>query len=111
MITSSQVETLDSLHHVAVSVHDVARAVEWYSATFRCEVVYRDETWAMLRFANVHLALVVPHQHPPHLGFVTPKADSYGELKLHRDGTRSIYIADPDGNPVELLAPDGTAGA
>ena len=33
----------------------------------------------------------------------TEKAESYGELKGHRDGTRSIYIADPSGNPVELM--------
>lgn len=96
---------LDALHHVAVSVRDIARAVEWYTRTFHCTVVYQDESWAMLQFANVQLALVIPAQHPPHLGFVTPEAETYGELKQHRDGTRSIYVADPDGNPVELLAP------
>jgi catechol 2,3-dioxygenase-like lactoylglutathione lyase family enzyme len=99
-------ETFDSLHHVAISVNDIAQAVDWYRDKFRCEVSYQDDTWALLTFANVHLALVLPHQHPPHLGFVTPDADKYGELKPHRDGTRSIYIADPSGNPVELLAAD-----
>ena len=99
-------QDLDSLHHVAISVREIAPAVRWYTETFRCRVAYQDETWAMLQFANVHLALVIPRQHPPHLGFVTPRAESYGELKTHRDGTRSIYIADPSGNPVELLAPE-----
>ena len=96
---------LDALHHVAVAVDDVGAAVEWYRATFRCEVAYQDATWAMLRFANAHLALVLPGQHPPHLGFATPAAvaERYGELKTHRDGSRSIYIADPAGNAVELL--------
>lgn len=97
-------QNLDSLHHVAISVRDVAQAVDWYARTFRCRVVYQDATWAMLQFANVQLALVVPEQHPPHLGFVTPNAETHGELKTHRDGTRSIYVADPAGNPVELLA-------
>lgn len=101
-----ETKTLDPLHHVAISVKDIAQAVDWYRSTFRCDIVYQDDTWAMLQFANVQLALVMPNQHPPHLGFVTPDADKYGELKPHRDGTRSIYIADPSGNPVELLAAD-----
>ena len=105
MTTETAVGTLDSLHHVAIVANDIAEAVRWYQETFRCEVEYQDATWAMLRFANCSLALVTPGQHPPHVGFVAPteKAESYGELKGHRDGTRSIYIADPSGNPVELM--------
>lgn len=108
MTTTTAAGTLDSLHHVAVAVSDVAAAVRWYRETFQCEIAYQDDTWAMLRFANCHLALVIPSQHPPHLGFVVPKetAEGHGELKTHRDGTRSIYIADPAGNPVELLSAD-----
>ena len=107
MNTPSHSHNLDSLHHIAISVKEktIAEMVEWYRETFRCEVTYQDETWAMLQFENVQLALVVPGQHPPHLGFETPSAESHGELKLHRDGTRSIYIPDPAGNAVELLAP------
>ncbi|MFY9255832.1 MAG: VOC family protein [Fuerstiella sp.] len=97
---------LDSIHHVAISVDNIATAVDWYRTTFRCEIEYQDETWALLKFANASLALVIAEQHPPHLGFVTPKAESYGELKLHRDGTRSIYISDPTGNAVELMDPN-----
>jgi catechol 2,3-dioxygenase-like lactoylglutathione lyase family enzyme len=97
---------LDSIHHIAISVDDIAKAVDWYRKTFRCEIAYQDETWAMLKFANASLALVIPGQHPPHLGFVTPTAADYGELKTHRDGTRSLYISDCSGNAVELLDPD-----
>lgn len=102
---------LDAVHHIAVSVSDIGAAVEWYCKTFRCEVVYQDETWAMLQFANVQLALVIPDQHPPHIGFATPDAADYGDLKEHRDGTRSIYISDVAGNAVELMDPNsiGTA--
>ncbi len=108
VMTSDATETgdLDRLHHVAISVDDVASAVQWYRERFRCEIVYQDATWAMLQFANVQMALVVPGQHPPHLGFVTPRASQYGELRTHRDGTRSVYISDVSGNAVELMDPD-----
>lgn len=97
---------LNAIDHVAVPVTDVRAAVEWYTKTFSCEVKYQDETWALLQFANVRLALVIPEQHPPHIGFVSPDAEKFGALKTHRDGTRSCYVKDPAGNSVEVLAPD-----
>ena len=96
-------EPLDSVHHVAIEVRSVSESVQWYVDRFRCQIEYQDETWALLSFANVKLALVTSGQHPPHLGFVTDDAVSYGELKTHRDGTRSVYITDPSGNAVELI--------
>jgi catechol-2,3-dioxygenase len=102
--------TLDRLHHVAISVPNIAEAVDWYRAQFACEVTYQDATWAMLKFANVGIALVIPDQHPPHLGFVTPTAHNF-PLKRHRDGTESVYISDPAGNAVELLSPESCANA
>ncbi len=104
-------QKLDAVHHVAVVVDDIAEAVTWYRNTFRCEVTYQDGTWAMLKFANLGMALVVPDQHPPHLGFVTPRAAEFGHLKRHRDGTESIYISDPSGNAVELLSPESVAAS
>ena len=95
---------LDRLDHVAVVVPDIAAAVTWYTTNMRCEVKYQDQTWAMLKFANTGLALVTAGQHPSHLGFATDNAEQYGELKTHRDGTRSCYIYDPAGNAVEMLA-------
>lgn len=97
---------LDSIDHVAVPVTDVGEAVEWYRKTFQCEIEYQDSTWALLGFANVRLALVIPEQHPAHIGFVSPEAEKFGALKLHRDGTRSCYVQDPGGNSVEILAAD-----
>ena len=97
---------LDHLHHLAISVRDVAESVDWYRQNFRCEVTYQDATWALLKFANTSLALVIPEQHPPHLGFATPAAHQYAPLKRHRDGTESVYISDPSGNAVELLSPE-----
>lgn len=96
---------LDALHHVAVSVDDIEKAVEWYTTTFRCEIAYQDATWAFLKFANLHLALVLPGQHPPHIAFVSDKATFHPALKAHRDGTRSVYISDSSGNAIELMDP------
>jgi catechol 2,3-dioxygenase-like lactoylglutathione lyase family enzyme len=94
---------VDSIDHVAIAVRDVAAAVDWYRRTFRCEVTYQDDSWAFLKFGNVKLALVVEEQHPPHIAFVSPDAAKFGELQPHRDGTRSVYVSDPAGNPVEIM--------
>ncbi len=104
---SAPAETLlDSIHHVAISVQDLKKTVEWYRQHFQCRVSYQDDTWAMLEFANLKLALVIPSQHPPHLAFVSPEAESFGSLKTHRDGTRSCYVKDPSGNAIEIMAQD-----
>jgi extradiol dioxygenase family protein len=95
---------LDSLDHVAIPVADVAAAVDWYRQRFRCTVSYQDSTWALLQLENTRLAFVIPEQHPPHVAFTHPNADQFGGLKTHRDGTRSCYISDPSGNPVEIMA-------
>jgi catechol 2,3-dioxygenase-like lactoylglutathione lyase family enzyme len=96
--------SLDSIHHVALPVDDVASAVDWYRRTFECDVKYQDGSWALLAFGNIQLALVIPDQHPAHIGFVSRTAEDFGELKTHRDGTRSCYVTDPAGNSVEILA-------
>ena len=97
---------LDSIHHVAIEVDDVKEAIAWYADKFRCQISYEDDTWALLQFGNLSLALVTRGEHPAHVGFVTENAAEYGELKTHRDGARSIYLADPAGNAVELLDAD-----
>jgi len=101
-MTGNNVE-LDTLHHAALRVKDVKTAVEWYRQRFRCEVEYQDETWAMLKFANVRLAFVLEKQHPPHIALLGDPTQ-FGEPKVHRDGTASVYLKDVDGNNVEILA-------
>jgi catechol 2,3-dioxygenase-like lactoylglutathione lyase family enzyme len=96
-------EQLDRLDHAALRVKDVKAAVEWYTKHFRCKVEYQDATWALLEFANVRLAFVLQDQHPPHIAIVG-EPSAYGEARRHRDGTSSVYIKDPDGNNVEILA-------
>ena len=97
-------ESLDVVHHVAIQVQDVGQAANWYRENFRCETLYEDATWAFLAFANTRLALVVPGQHPPHVCFEHQNPEIFGELTTHRDGTRTIYVKDPDGNAIELIA-------
>ena len=94
---------LDTVDHVAISVNEIPSALDWYRRHFNCEILYQDDTWALVQFSNIKLALVVASQHPPHLGFFTPKAGDFGPLKAHRDGTKSVYITDPAGNSIELL--------
>lgn len=101
---------LDNLDHVAIPVEDIEVAVAWYRSQFCCEVAYQDDTWALLNFGNTRLALVTPGQHPPHVGFVSARAPELGPLTRHRDGTWSIYVKDPSGNAVEVLAPEGYSG-
>ncbi len=99
---------LDTVHHVAISVDDVGASVKFYTENFRCQVRYQDETWALLEFQNMQLALVIPAQHPPHIALASHEAVRFGPLKLHRDQTRSTYIRDPAGNTIEVLDMDQT---
>lgn len=94
---------MDTIHHVAITVKDIARAVRWYTEHFDCKVSYQDDTWAMLDFANIHLALVLPEQHPPHVGIARSHAEDFGKLTTHRDGVRSIYLKDSEANSVEII--------
>ena len=94
---------LDIIHHTAIQVKDIANAVTWYTERYACEIEYQDDSWAMLKFANTSLALVLPEQHPYHFAIVTDDLSPYGEALPHRDGTASVYIKDADGNNVEML--------
>lgn len=94
---------LDTIHHVAIPVPNVAQAVEWYTSRFNCCVDYIDDTWALLAFANSKLALVLPHEHPSHFALTRPDANKFGDLVTHRDGLHSVYINDAFGNSIEVL--------
>lgn len=99
----NEAKPFDTVDHVALAVTDVKGTVDWYLKNFKCKVAYQDETWALLEFANIRVAFVLPQQHPPHFALLRDPA-LFGEPKTHRDGTRSVYITDPSGNAVEVLA-------
>lgn len=94
---------MDTLDHVALSVPNIAAAVDWFVGQFDCQVDYQDDTWALLKFANISLALVMAAQHPPHVAVLRKDAERFGPLKPHRDGTSSAYLAGPGGNVIEVL--------
>jgi catechol 2,3-dioxygenase-like lactoylglutathione lyase family enzyme len=48
---------MDRLHHVAIAVPDIGKALDWYRDQFDIEIVYVDESWALLKFDNIALAL------------------------------------------------------
>lgn len=100
---SGETLRLDSLHHVAIQVDDIVRAVDWYLARFNTRVDYQDESWALLGFENISLALVRPDQHPAHIAVTHRQAETFGRLTRHRDGTESVYIQDSEGNSVEIM--------
>lgn len=92
-----------TIHHVAIVVKDIAKSVDWYLENFDCKIDYQDESWAMLDFKNISLALVLPKQHPPHLGMLVDDASQYGHAQRHRDDTVSVYTKDIDGNSIEYI--------
>ena len=103
MSETKETNTFDTVDHIAVAVSDVKGTVDWYLKNFKCQVTYQDDSWALLEFANIRVAFVLPQQHPPHFALLRDPA-LFGEPKIHRDGTRSVYLHDPSGNSVEVLA-------
>ena len=94
---------MEKLHHIALPVKNIDEAVTWYRKNFDVETVYTDDSWALLAFVNVALALVLPDQHPAHIAVERDNANNLGDLTRHRDGSSSIYVDDPWGNTIEYL--------
>jgi catechol 2,3-dioxygenase-like lactoylglutathione lyase family enzyme len=69
---------MEKLHHVAITVPDIEKALDWYRAEFDVETTYADDSWALLQFENIALALVLPGQHPPHIAVERDKAELFG---------------------------------
>ena len=92
--------------HVAINSSDISASIKWYSDRFDLEVLYQDSTWGFVKIGNAKIAFVVAPQHPPHICFSVDESEyDFGKskFKLHRDGSKSKYIKDPDGNFIELL--------
>jgi catechol 2,3-dioxygenase-like lactoylglutathione lyase family enzyme len=99
--------------HVAINVADIARSVSWYRDKLGAELLYQDETWAFLKVGGTKLALTLADQHPAHIAFdvgANPPEEFFKAAKVHRDGTVSRYVSDPDGNAIEWIHyPEGSA--
>lgn len=97
------------LDHVAVTVDNIKSGIDWYHVHLNVEVLYEDDTWAMLQVPNadVKIALVVKSQHPNHIGLSCEELPSFAEKgKFHRDGSEYHYETDPWGNTWEWVKYD-----
>ncbi len=114
------------LRHVALNVADVATSVAFYTGLFGMRVVWQpDAQNAYLSSGCDNLALHRAASDPSaagqrldHFGFVVAlpsDVDRAAEVlnarqipilaapRTHRDGSRSLYCADPDGNRIQIL--------
>ncbi|WP_455218396.1 VOC family protein [Kaarinaea lacus] len=113
------------LRHVALSVRNFEATEKFYTELMGMEVEWRpDENSVYLTSGNDNLALHKTEkefndcQHLDHIGFFlnTPEdVDEWfdflrahdikmkTEPRTHRDGARSFYCLDPDGNTVQMI--------
>ncbi len=92
------------LDHIAVNVKDIDKSIDWYIKNLAAEILYRDDSWAMLNCDGTKLALTISAQHPPHIAFCVDNIKQIpGIPKYHRDGSAYVYTSDPDGNTIEYI--------
>jgi len=95
---------LDKIDHIAIQVKNIEESISWYESKFNCKRLYADESWGLIQFNNIKLALVISSQHPNHFAVIDNLIYLDSESKKHRDGSVSKYIKDNDNNIIELLS-------
>ena len=93
----------DSIDHFAITVSDIDASAAWYLSSFECEIIYKDNKQVLIQFENIKLTLVLPSQERPHFAVCRDDAKTFGALRELPNGVSSCFIADPTGNPVELI--------
>ena len=93
---------MDKINHIAITVTNIKHATDWYTKNFDCKVKEEYDNWVLLEFDNIDLALVLPHEHPPHIAFV----DESIKGEKHKDGSEYIYDHDTFGNIIEKIKYD-----
>ena len=92
------------LDHVAINVKNINESIDWYIKNLSAQILYCDDSWAMLDCNGTKLALTISSQHPPHVAFCVSNIDQIpGIPKYHRDGSAYRYVDDPDGNTIEYV--------
>ena len=94
---------MDKIDHIAIQTDSIEKSINWYKMMFDCEVEFEDSTWALIKFENTKLALVIPDQHPSHIAIKRKNLEKYGSPVKHRDGSESVYVDSPDENTFELI--------
>ena len=98
--------------HVALLVPDVAAALDWWQRTVPgARVVYADDSWGLLEAGGARVAFVTAGEHPQHVAFKVSgselerlAAEHGAEIAVHRDASRSIYLAAPGDGHLEVIA-------
>ncbi len=113
------------LRHVALFVHNYEATEHFYVELLGMAVEWRPDANAVyLTSGNDNLALhrveagFDERQHLDHIGFILDQPDDVDEWfdflrahdirmktgpRTHRDGARSFYCLDPDGNAVQMI--------
>jgi catechol 2,3-dioxygenase-like lactoylglutathione lyase family enzyme len=114
------------LRHLALRVRDLPRSRAFYSEVFGMETVWEpDPQNCYLSSGYDNLALhempqmqSSPAQPLDHIGFIVPTPEAVWAAadvlraravpivhapRRHRDGSCSVYCADPDGNVIQIL--------
>ena len=125
---TNDVPLLRGLRHLALRVRDIRRAKEFYLKFFGMKVVWEPDTQnCYLSSGTDNLALHEVNEDTPavassnpldHFGFIAETAAAVDRWahwamqngarivkppKQHRDGSYSCYLADPDGNTIQVL--------
>lgn len=115
------------LRHVALNVFDVETCAQFYKTIFNMEIEWqpdRDNVYLTSGHDNLALHRVEQcvrerkTQSLDHIGFFVETPDDVDqwfaflkenhvkiikEPKLHRDGAKSLYCADPEGNVIQVI--------
>ena len=127
MPTYKRPETTAGMRHLALNVNHLESTLDFYTRLIGMKVEWQpDENNYYLTSGNDNLALhrgkevieAGSAQSLDHLGFIIDtrdevvdwfnflkqeKIEMLTEVKDHRDGARSFYCKDPDGNVVQMI--------
>ncbi len=126
-MTAARPQPLAGLRHLALKVHDLAACERFYVDLLGMQVDWRpDASNLYLTSGHDNLALhhnpaafdPPAHQRLDHLGFIVnapQQVDAWHDYlrahqvtikaapRDHRDGSRSFYCQDPDGNTLQFI--------